>query len=215
MVAAPLFLLATPTWLARLIVGNGWFGGKALRWLCHPVVAGLLFNGFFVFTHWPPVVNNSVQYAALHYSLHVVLFSTALLMWTCVCGPLPELRLSLPGRMIYLFCMSIVPTVPSAWLIFAERPIYSAYDHAYTIWGMTPTDDQQTAGVLMKLGAGIYLWVIIAVLFARWAKQSMAEDSGAVKVTRIKVEGGDDILLWDEVAKQLEHAGPAPVERSP
>src|SRR5207253_4446418 len=27
MAVAPLFLLATPTWLARLIVGDGWFAG--------------------------------------------------------------------------------------------------------------------------------------------------------------------------------------------
>src|SRR3954454_5028029 len=37
MVAAPLFLLATPTWLARLVVGDGWFAGSVLRRLCRPV----------------------------------------------------------------------------------------------------------------------------------------------------------------------------------
>jgi putative membrane protein len=40
-VVPPLFLLATPTWLARLIVGDGWFAGSIVRRLCKPVVAGL------------------------------------------------------------------------------------------------------------------------------------------------------------------------------
>ncbi|MGI8661871.1 MAG: cytochrome c oxidase assembly protein [Acidimicrobiales bacterium] len=205
MVVAPLFLLATPTWLARLVLGSGWVGAKAVRWLCMPVAAGLLFNGFFVFTHWQPVVNNSVQYAALHYSLHLVLFATALLMWMPVCGPLPELRLSLPGQMVYLFCQSIVPTVPSAWLIFADKPVYDAYVHGYTVFGMTTVDDQQTAGVLMKLGAGMYLWALIAVLFARWAKSSMEADRVGIRVSERE-------LTWDDVATQLDRAGPAPVE---
>ncbi len=51
------------------------------------------------------------------------------MMWTCVCGPIAEWRISLPGQMIYLFLMSVVPTVPGGWLTFATGPLYSAYDH--------------------------------------------------------------------------------------
>ena len=67
MLAAPLFLLATPTWLARLIVGDGWFAGSVLRRLCRPVVAGLLFNATLVFVHYPPTVNTSASNAAVHF----------------------------------------------------------------------------------------------------------------------------------------------------
>lgn len=197
MVAAPLFLLATPTWLARLVVGDGWFAGSIIRRLCRPVVAGVAFNAAFIFTHWPSAVNTSVSNALVHYSLHTLLMATALLMWMPVCGPLPELRLSLPAQMIYLFCQSIVPTVPSAWLIFAEKPIYDAYVHGYTLWGMDPVADQQTAGVLMKLGAGIFLWVVIAVLFGKWAKRHMEADRAGVVVTE------RDVLTWDQVEAEL------------
>lgn len=197
MIAAPLFLLATPTWLARLIVGDGWFAGSIIRRLCHPVVAGILFNAAFVFTHWPVAVNNSVANAAVHYSLHTLIFSTALLMWMPVCGPLPELRLSLPAQMIYLFAQSIVPTVPSAWLIFAEKPIYSAYVRGYEIWGMDAVADQQTAGVLMKLGAGTFLWIVIAVLFGKWARRHMEAERAGVLVSE------RDVLTWDDVESEL------------
>src|SRR2546425_487802 len=78
----------------------------------------------------------SVQSAPLHFSLHLLIFGTALVMWMPVCGPLPELRLSLPGQMFYLFCQSIIPTIPSAWLIFAEKPLYSAYDTPNRLWGI-------------------------------------------------------------------------------
>ena len=35
---------------------------------------------------------------------------TALLMWMPVCGPIPEFHIGTPGKMIYLFLQSVVPT---------------------------------------------------------------------------------------------------------
>lgn len=168
-VVPPMFLLATPRWLARLVVGEGTW----LRPLCHPVVAGTLFNAVAIFMHWQWTVNTSVTNGAVHYGLHVLVVAVSLLMWVPVCGPLPELRLSLPGQMIYLFLMSIIPTVPAAWLTMAEGAVYEAYDHDPRLWGWTVETDQQLAGLFMKLVAGFYLWGIIIVLFFKWAAQEM------------------------------------------
>jgi putative membrane protein len=211
MAVAPLFLLATPTWLARLIVGDGWFAGNVVRRLCLPVVAGLLFNAAFVFVHYPPTVNTSATNGALHFGLHLLIVMTALLMWMPVCGPLPELRLSLPGQMLYLFCQSIVPTVPSAWLIFAEHPVYRVYDTAYRLANIDVVSDQQAAGVIMKLGGGFFLWFVIFVIFFKWsARHQEAERVGVLVSER-------DVLTWDEVQAELaalERRGPAPAEPS-
>jgi putative membrane protein len=209
MAVAPLFLLATPTWLARLIVGDGWFAGNVVRRLCRPVVAGLLFNAAFVLVHYPPTVNASATNGALHFGLHLLIVMTALLMWMPVCGPLPELRLSLPAQMLYLFCQSIVPTIPSAWLIFAEHPVYHVYDTAYRMGGISAVSDQQAAGVIMKLGGGFFLWSVIFVIFFKWsALHQEAERVGVLVSER-------DVLTWDEVQAELdalERRGPAPAE---
>ena len=209
MAVAPLFLLATPTWLARLIVGDGWFAGSILRRLCRPVVAGVLFNLAFILVHYPPTVNASATNGALHFSLHVLIVFAALLMWMPVCGPLPELRISLPAQMLYLFCQSIVPTVPSAWLIFAEHPVYRVYDTAYRFGNIDAVSDQQLAGVIMKLGGGFFLWGVIFVIFFKWSARHMeAERVGYLVSER-------DVLTWDEVQAELsalERSGPAPVE---
>lgn len=192
-VAAPVFLLATPTWLARLVVGSS----AVLRRLARPVVAGVLFNAVTVFTHWQPMVNASVENGALHYGLHVLLMLTALLMWLPVCGPVPELRLSMPGQMVYLFLMSIVPTVPAAWLTFADGVVYSAYDHDDQLWGLTATTDQQLAGVVMKLVAGMYLWGIIIALFFKWAARNMEANRAGRTLTERQ------LLMWDDVKQEL------------
>lgn len=203
-VAAPLFLLATPTWLARLLVGRS----RIVALLARPVVAGVLFNAVVVFTHWQNVVNGSVANPAVHYGLHTLLVASSLLMWLPVCGPVPELRLSLPAQMIYLFLMSIVPTVPAAWLVFAEGAVYSAYDIPERLWGLSVTDDQQIAGVLMKLVAGFYLWGLIIVLFFKWA----ARNEKANKAGRTLTER--EILTWDDVKDELVPPSSSPVTPS-
>jgi putative membrane protein len=206
LVVPPLFLLATPTWLARLVIGDGWFAGHIVRWLARPVVAGVLFNAVVVLTHWPAVVNATVDSAVLHYGLHVLLFGTALLMWTPVCGPVPELRLSLPGQMVYLFLMSVVPTVPAAWLTFADGVVYEAYDVPDRLWGLSVTSDQQLAGLIMKLGGGMYLWTLIVMLFFKWASRHEAAERAGHLVTE------HDVLTWDQVRDELERVPPAPPE---
>lgn len=212
MLVAPLFLLATPTWLARLIVGDGWFAGQFVRKLCRPVPAAVLFNASFVLVHWPAVVNASVQSAPLHFSLHLLIVSTALLMWMPVCGPLPEVRLSLPGQMFYLFLQTIIPTIPSAWLIFAERPVYHAYDTSFRLWGLDAVTDQQIAGVMMKLGEAFYIWGLILVLFFKWSSRHMEAERAGVLVSE------RDVLTWEEVRTELDelarHGPPAPPEPS-
>jgi putative membrane protein len=199
-VIAPMFLLATPTWLARLVVGEG----RWLRRLCHPVVAGGLFNLVAIFTHWQTTVNTSVESGGFHYGVHVLVTGVALLMWMPVCGPMPDLRLSLPGQMIYLFLMSIVPTVPAAWLVLADGVVYSAYDIPERLWGISPTSDQQLAGLFMKLVAGFYLWGLIVVLFFKWAKRhEEANKAGRTLSER-------QLLTWDDVKDELTEPGVTP-----
>ena len=170
-IVPPLFLLAMPGWLARLLILEDGFGARILRRLTHPVVAGLIFNGLVALTHWSSVVNWSAEFGAFHYGVHVVLFAAALAMWMPVVAPLPELRLSPPGQMLYLFLMSIIPTIPAAWLTFADGVVYPSYDDGFELWGVSVRSDQQTAGLIMKLLGGFYIWGIIVVKFFSFTRE--------------------------------------------
>ncbi|HYZ98039.1 MAG TPA: cytochrome c oxidase assembly protein, partial [Acidimicrobiales bacterium] len=166
----PVLLLATPEWLARLVLGRG-RAKRVFTAIARPLPAALAFGGLQLFTHWPAVVNATVENGLLHYLVHAALVATAFVLWMPVCGPLPELRISYPSQMIYLFVVSIIPTVPAAWLTFAEGSVYAAYDVPQRLWGLTVTTDQQVAGLIMKLVAGGFLWLIIAVRFFQWASK--------------------------------------------
>ncbi|CAN5838046.1 hypothetical protein BH24ACT3_BH24ACT3_02120 [soil metagenome] len=208
LVMPALFLLATPTWLARLVIGRG----RAYRWvrrLTRPVVAGLVFNAAVVLSHWPLLVDASVQNGALHYALHTLVVTTAFAMWAAVCGPLPELRISLPGQMGYLFLMSVIPTVPGAWLTFANGAVYSAYDIPARMWGLSVTHDQQLAGMIMKVVGGTYLWVLITYLFFTWAGRHTEAGAAGRHVSEREVLMGG-ALTWEEVEREFAASAPPP-----
>ena len=181
LVLPPLALLATPTWLARLVIGRARAYG-VVRWLARPLVATLVFNAVVVFQHWPVVVNASVSNGTVHYAVHVLVVASALVVWLPVASPLPELRRSLPVQMMHLFAQSIIPTVPTGFLLFADATVYAAYDRAGTFWGMSPAHDQQLAAAIMKVVAGLYLWAVIGTLFIRFVNRGGDDDraSGAV-----------------------------------
>ena len=162
----PLMLIATPQWLFRAIFGDG-AGRKVMRYLAWPPVAGVLFNLVVMVLHIPALVNQSVSNGPLHYGLHVILIVTALLMWMPICSPDPSLRIGYGGKMIYLFMMSVIPTVPAAWLTFADNAVYKHYDIAVRVWGLSVQTDQQLGGAVMKTFGGMYLWSIIVVIFFR------------------------------------------------
>ncbi len=206
LVVPPLMLLATPEWLARLVLGRG----RVDRWvhrLARPVPAALLFNGLVLLSHWPAVVNAASEHALFHYGMHSALVLTAFLLWIPVCGPLPELRIPMPAQMLYLFVTSIVPTVPGAWLTFAQGAVYKVYDIPDRLGGISVTSDQQVAGLIMKLGAGSYLWVLIASIFFRWASRHDEADR------RGESPSEREVLTWDRVQAEFDRA-PAPVREA-
>jgi len=162
----PLMLLAIPMWLFDAVTGNGRLR-HAVRILSKPIVAGVLFNLVVIVTHIPDLVNRSVSNGLLHYSLHVLVVTAALLMWMPICGPDKSYQIGDGGKMIYLFLMSVVPTVPAAWLAIADGVVYKHYDIAVRVFGLSATTDQQLAGAVMKSGGSIFLWSIIVFIFFR------------------------------------------------
>ncbi len=191
LIMPPVFWLATPPWLARLVIQEGTRAYATLRRFARPVVAGVIFNSLVLFSHWPAVVNVSVANGPFHYTLHLVLVSAAFLMWIPVCGPWKELQLSEPGKCVYLFAQSIIPTVPGAWLSMANEPIFAAYEHLPRMFEIKVLDDQMIAGFIMKLGAGSFLWGLIIVIFFRWALDQERHDQKTYIVT---VEDGLDFV---------------------
>lgn len=195
LVAPALLLLGTPAWLLRRLVQPPAVN-RVLRKLCRPIPATLLFNGVIAISHWPAWVDYTVQHEPAHFAAHTLLFGASVVMWLPVLNRLPDLPvLSPPGRMLYLFLQSIVPTVPASFLAFAERPMFKVYANAPRITSMSAVEDQQVAGAVMKVGGATLIWIVIVVMFFRWYQES-ERDQG-------------DVLTWEDVERELERTKPA------
>jgi putative membrane protein len=199
----PLVLLSIPKWMFDAVFGSG-RARTAINWLSKPIVAGVAFNVVVMVTHIPALVNQSVSNGPLHYSLHILLVVTALLVWLPICGPDIERQLQPGGKMIYLFLMSVVPTVPAAWLTFAEGAVYKHYDIPVRVWGLSVTTDQQIAGAIMKTGGSVFLWSIVAFLFFKRFSAGFSD----AQSYRKELTSDDQVLTFKDVTDAFGRVAP-------
>lgn len=208
MFVPPLALLATPEWLFRLVIGEG-RAQRVVRRACRPVVAGVVYNAGVIVSHIPGVVNVSATNSPVHYLVHVLLMTTAFMMWSPILSPAREWRMSDGGKMIYLFSMSFVPTIPAGWLTFAESPVYKHYDTPVRVWGLNVMSDQQAAGGIMKLGGSVFMWAVIVFIFSKrlmkgfYGQQSYERATGGTA-------GAEETLTYDQVEEAFRRTSPAP-----
>ena len=196
LVAAPLLLLGTPTWMAEKLLAPRWLF-TSVRGVSRPIVNLFQANLVLVLSHWPLIVTATIRHHPLHFVAHAVLLTSALIMWMPVVSPHPAIpRLAPLTQMIYLFMQTIIPTIPASFLTFGKSMLYPIYGTVPRLWGANALTDQQVAGLIMKIGAGFYLWMIIGVIFFRWYDREEKKPR--------------DILLWEDVERELHDrtAGP-------
>jgi putative membrane protein len=188
LVAPPLLLAGIPAWMMRSVlrpklIRDLW------RFLTRPVVALIVFNGILLFTHWPALVDRAVGNELMHFSLHLLLVSAAVVMWWPVMSPLPEMpALTPPGQMMYLFLQSLAPTIPASFLTFGHTLIYPVYGTFPRIWGISALTDQLLAGLEMKILGGFVLWGFITVIFFRWHAREERDGWDALSMRNVDAE---------------------------
>lgn len=167
MIAAPLLLTGVPTWLQAEILRPV---QPVIRVLARAPVALIGFQSVLVGTHLPFVVELYASNSIVHFGLHALWVLSGLVFWLPILGSEPVNRpLRPPLKVVYLIGATIVPTIPASFLTWAETPFYEPYASAPRLFGLSPTDDLQLAGALMKVGGGAILWGFILWVFAAWA----------------------------------------------
>ena len=178
MVAPPLLLLGQPIPpLARALPARfvrTAFGPflhcqglrKLAAFLVHPVVSWLLFNGMVIGWHLPRFYDLGLRDLGWHEFEHVCFLSTALLFWWPVIEVWPSRRPWPRALMIpYLLLADFVNTGLSAFLAFSGGVLFDTYRAGPRLWGISPADDQVTAGVIMWV-PGSLAYLLPAVVIA-------------------------------------------------
>jgi putative membrane protein len=179
MAAPPLLTLGEPVlvclWAlpvgARRSIGRAWRDARALRsiWgvVTIPVVAWLLHAAAVLSWHLPGPYDRALRDPATHVAEHLSFLATALLFWWLLTDRRARRRLGVGGAILYLFTAAMADTLLGATLSLSRRPWYPAHWGTTTAWGLTPLEDQQLAGLLMWVPAGLVYLVALAPLIVR------------------------------------------------
>lgn len=174
LVAPPLLISGTPRWMLRKLIEPRW-AYRAASFLSRPLVAFAIFNVVMLGSHLPAVVDGLTASQLGSFAIDISWLASGLVFWWPILGPLPELNpLPYPGRTVYLIANVFIPTVPAAFLTYARYPIYSLYELAPPVGALSTVEDQQLAGLMMKILGGFIVIGTASVLFFKWNR---AEES--------------------------------------
>lgn len=179
-VAAPLLVLGSPglVWMwglsrhaRRWIGATFWHRGSVRRvgdacW--NPVAMWSLYAFATWFWHIPWLYNAALTSAWVHDLQHLSFFVAAVLFWRVLIDPLSRLRLEPSLAILALFTTTLHATVLGVLMTIAPDPWYTLYDGRAQLWGLSPLEDQQLAGLIMWMPAcATYLAAAMVLLLLR------------------------------------------------
>jgi putative membrane protein len=180
LILPPILFLSLPDWLIRPMLMKPIVRKLVFPWT-HPLIAGLLFNLLFSFYHIPEIFNYTFDHPFMHQSYHWILAITAFIMWCPIFCSVPEWRrMTDLMQMGYVFFNGVLLTPACALIIFSNTELYPAYiqgSQSIHLF-MTPLEDQQLGGTLMKVIQEFVYGTVLAYVFFKWyRKEKKKEDN--------------------------------------
>ncbi len=180
-VAAPLLVLGKPMivmlWAipirARRILGHA---SQSAIWrntwqvLSRPFDAWLIHALVIWGWHIPSLFQATLHSDAVHALQHASFLGSALLFWWAIIHP--RRRADLGLSIIYLFTTAVHTAILGALMVFARTPWYPEYANGAAAWGLSAMEDQQLAGLIMWIPAGLVYLVAALLIVRRWLRDS-------------------------------------------
>ncbi len=180
--AAPLLVLGRPLLVSLWALPIRWrrrVGAWAGRWrrLWHALssveIAWLLHAIAIVVWHVPSLYQRTVDSPLLHSLQHSSFLVTGFLFWWSVL-PVAVQRGRYGSAILSLFSTMVYTGGIGALLTLARIPWFPRYAEGPALWGLTPLEDQQLAGLIMWVPGGIGYLLASLWLMTRWLRASDA-----------------------------------------
>jgi putative membrane protein len=121
--------------------------------------------------HIPALYQAALRSDYIHGVQHFFFFVTAsLFWWALIHGRYGRVGYGI--AVLYVFVTTLHSGILGALLTFSSRVWYPYYQRAGLAWGIDPVEDQQLAGLIMWVPAGIILVVLGLSLFAMWLSEA-------------------------------------------
>lgn len=165
---ALLLLVGLPVWfleplLARPVIR------PVVRGVTHPVLTCVAFTVVFAVWHIPGLYEWALRDRTLHDLEHLSMLGIGCLMWWPLYSPMRRFPQRAFGtQMLYLLALTIGHIPVFAYLTFSQEILYPTYAAAPRLIALSPLEDQQLGGIIMKLASMVALFAALAVAFGRW-----------------------------------------------
>lgn len=190
LVAAPLLAWSTPSAaivrgvprsalraLAPVARGSGTVRRRLER-LATPTAVTAVYAVVLWAWHVALLYDAALREQALHVVEHASFFLAAILFWSIVVFPRHS-SLTPGARVLLLFGVAMQSVLLAVLLTFARTPWYESYAFTTTPWGLEPLEDQQLAGAIMWVPAGLIYIAIALSLVAAWLGDLEAQVHGS------------------------------------
>ena len=189
------------------------------RVLTAPIVACALHGLAIWVWHLPALYDAAVGNEAVHTLQHAMFVGTAALFWWgMLYGRYGRAGY---GTAVFFVFVTVVHTgILGAMVTFSRTPLYPIYAAPAAAHGVDQLVDQQRAGLLMWVPAGIVMTLLGLALFAAWLGEA---ERKSIQNAKFKMRNATPLLLlvavllgsacdgdrsYDAIASQLTHGDP-------
>ncbi|HEY5218365.1 MAG TPA: cytochrome c oxidase assembly protein [Gemmatimonadaceae bacterium] len=177
--ASPLLLLGLEPGLTSRSEPRG-VAWRAWRVLTMPLMAAIVFNVIAAATHVPGVVDGLMVSQFGAFVLDIAWLVAGVVFWWPVLTSVPRHNFPVLFKVLYIFLGTMIHSGIAIVMLLAEFPIYSIYQLAPPMHGLTAMTDLQIAGGIMEIGGTLIAFGVMTALFFTWVQQSGAgEREGA------------------------------------
>jgi putative membrane protein len=140
---------------------------QSWRALTHPVVVLVLHGAALWLWHIPGLFEGALAHEAVHAFQHLCFFLTAALFWWALVHGRYG-RVGYGAAVFFVFATALHSGLLGAMLTFARATVYPTHDARTRAAGIDPLEDQQLAGVLMWIPAGVLLTIVALAFLSAW-----------------------------------------------
>jgi putative membrane protein len=193
LVAAPLFVMGRfplalawafpPHWTRR--IWKQWRWKQAWKFLTLPAVVALFHAAAIWIWHMPRLYEASLLNEDIHFLEHACFFVSALIFWQVFADLTESVRSGSSARfglaLFLVFGIMMVNGFLGVLIAFSPEVWYAVYLRETALFGLTALEDQQLAGTIMWVPAGmIYIASALSVM-GRWLFRMEAAENQKIK----------------------------------